>query len=168
MVLDKCAKFCLEHNWWFYLYPIPSKILQEQNSHFSAFCSLLFKFSWGLHACTLAINSAGSVSKTSNTWWQYRYLPQTCKYRQYRYLVSCPSLPACCLQAVTSLPCEQSWYWLVKLRQDVNKLVPTAARFKLTCGKSSKSLESTSRNLVSTCRLPLKGICQNIFILAYW
>ena len=42
----------------------------------------------------LTINRASSVSKSSDTWWKYRYLPPTRKYRQYRYLVSvsCPSL----------------------------------------------------------------------------
>ena len=40
------------------------------------------------------INRAGSVSKTSDTWRKYRYLPPTRKYQQYPYLVSvsCPSL----------------------------------------------------------------------------
>ena len=59
-----------------------------------------FRFYWDflevLMHTRLPINSAGSVSKTSDTWWQYRYLPPTCKYRQYRYLqlvlVLCPSL----------------------------------------------------------------------------
>ena len=93
MFLDNCAKFYLEHNWWSYLDPIPSNILPEKNSHFSAFSSILLRFFF--YAYTLTINSAGSVSKTSDTWWQYRYSPLTRKCRQYRYLVSvsCPSLP---------------------------------------------------------------------------
>ena len=55
---------------------------------FSAFPSLWLTFSWGFHTYMLTINSAGSVSKTSDTWWKYRYLPPTRKYRKYRYLVS--------------------------------------------------------------------------------
>ena len=93
MVLDSCAKFCLKHNWWFYLDPIPSSVLPEQNSHFPA-SSLLLRFSWRLHACTLAINSAGSVSKTSDTWWQYRYLPKLVSIDSidtwYRYRAQSP------------------------------------------------------------------------------
>ena len=65
-----------------------------KHSHFSAFSSLWLTFSWGFHTYMLTINRAGSVSKTSDTWWKYRYLTLTHKYRQYRYLVSvsCPSL----------------------------------------------------------------------------
>ena len=94
MVLDSCVKFYLEHSWWFYVDPIPSNILPEKNSHFSAFSFLWLTFSWGFHTYMLTINRAGSVSKTSDTWRKYRYLLPTLKYRQYRYLVSvsCTSL----------------------------------------------------------------------------
>ena len=34
MVLDDCGKLYPEHNWWFYLHPIPSDILPEKNLHF--------------------------------------------------------------------------------------------------------------------------------------
>ena len=64
MVLDSWAKFYLEHSWWFYFDPIPSNILAEKNSHFSAF----FFFDWHLlevFTHMLTINRAGSVSKTS-------------------------------------------------------------------------------------------------------
>ena len=92
MVLDSCAKFYLEHSWWFYFDPIPSNI-QKKTRIFQLF---LF-FDWHfLEVFThmLTINRAGSVSKTSDTWRKYRYLPPTRKYRQYRYLVSvsCPPL----------------------------------------------------------------------------
>ena len=71
MVLDSCAKFYLEHSWWFYFDPIPSNILPEKNSHFSAFSFLWLTFSWGFHTYMLTINRAGSVSKTSDTWQKY-------------------------------------------------------------------------------------------------
>ena len=67
-----------------------------RQTHFSAFSSLWLTFSWGFHTYMLSINRTGSVSKTSDTWWKYRYTyPPARKYRQYRYLVlvSCPSLP---------------------------------------------------------------------------
>ena len=113
MVLDDCAKFYLEHNWWFYLDPIPSNILPETNSHFSAFSSLLLRLSLGFHPY-----SAGSVSKTSDTWWQYRYLPPTCKYRQYRYLlsVSCPPLIDYHVKYVCSHWCFLKFFYFLYLR----------------------------------------------------
>ena len=103
MALDNCGKFYLESLYSriveylysiFYLYPISLNILPEKKFAFSAFSSLSLTFSCGFFACMLTINRVGSVSKTSDTWWKFRYLPPTRKYRQYRYLVSvsCSSL----------------------------------------------------------------------------
>ena len=86
---------------------ILSNMLSEKNSHFKLFLRFFLTFFTGFHAYTLTINSTGSVSKTSDTWWQYRYLPRTCKYRQYRYLVSvsCPSLHLATLDFLTTSFC---------------------------------------------------------------
>ena len=93
MVLDNCAKFYLEHNWWFYhsqprnavfvilsvwhvhnymILPSASSIkyTSRKKSHFSAFFSIWLTFSWGFHIYMLIINRAGSASKTSDTWWK--------------------------------------------------------------------------------------------------
>ena len=52
IVLDNCRIFYQEHNWWFYLHPVPSNILPVKNLHFSSF----FCFDWHfvevfIHAC---------------------------------------------------------------------------------------------------------------------
>ena len=67
---------------------------QKKKFAFFSFFLLWLTFYWSFHTYMLTKNRAGSVSKTSDTWWKYRYLTLTCKYRQYRYSVSvsCPSL----------------------------------------------------------------------------
>ena len=89
MVLDDCAKFYLEHNWWFY-FNSTNSIKHTSRKKIAFFCfffaliDIFLTFSY-IHA---TINREGSVSKTSNTWWKYWYLPPTCNNRintWYRY-----------------------------------------------------------------------------------
>ena len=92
MILDSCAKYYLEHSWWFYFDPIPSNILPKNIRIFQLF----FFFDWHfLEVFThmLTMNRAGSVSKTSDTWRKYRYLPPTYKYRQYISILGIDIVP---------------------------------------------------------------------------
>ena len=60
--------------------PWSNSIKHTSRKKFSAIPNILPEKNF--HHKQPAINSAGSVSKTSDTWWQY--LPKTCKYRQCR------------------------------------------------------------------------------------